>query len=282
MFEGKEKLDRLVKFGRICAAAAMLAMVSACATPPTDPEARKAYEDANDPLEPFNRAMFGLHNTIDMIAIKPTAATYDAVVPEFVKDMFSNFLTHLQQPIVFANALLQGNLDAAEDTLGRFMFNTIAGVGGLFDPASGAGIPEHDEDFGQTLAVWGVPETPYLFIPLLGPTTVRDGTGILVDYYADPFNRWAWNTDREGWPLGRSAAVGFDFRARNLQKLDELEKTSIDFYATIRSIYRQQRRDAIRNGAQPENLDDPYLADDGNDDLFEDPAQLDQEQVSMN
>lgn len=161
------------------------------------------------------------------------------------------------------------------------MFNTIAGVGGLFDPASGAGIQKHDEDFGQTLAVWGVPETPYLFIPLFGPTTVRDGAGSLVDYYADPFNRWAWNTDRDGLPLGRSAAEGFNFRARNLKKLDELEKTSLDFYATIRSIYRQQRRDAVHNGV-PQELDDPYLADDSNENLFDDPASPDKDQVSMN
>lgn len=281
MFEGNENLDRFKKFGRLCAAAILLASVSACATPPTDPEALKAYEDANDPLEPFNRTMFGLHNTVDAIAIKPTAAAYDAVVPEFIQDMFSNFLTHLKQPIVFANSLLQGNVEAAGDTLGRFMFNTFAGVGGLFDPASGAGIKKYNEDFGQTLAVWGVPETPYLFIPLFGPTTVRDGVGSVVDYYADPFNHWAWNTDRDGWPIGRSAAEGFDFRARNLEKLDELEKTSIDFYATIRSIYRQQRRDAVYNGV-PQDLDDPYLADDGNDDLFEDPASVTPDQVSMN
>ena len=262
------------KIGRLVASAILVVGLSACATPPTDPEALKAYNEANDPLEPFNRAMFGLNNTIDAIAVKPAASAYDKVMPVFVKDMVTNFLTNLKQPIVAINSLLQGNPEAMGDSLGRFMFNTVAGVGGLFDPASEAGVPKHQEDFGQTLAVWGVEEGAYLVLPILGPTTVRDGAGKAVDYVADPVNYWIRHNDRDSLVTARAGAEFFDFRARNLDELDRLEETSIDFYATIRSIYRQQRRQLIKN--EELDLEDPELGSEesdlsSEDSLYDDP-----------
>ncbi|RED54136.1 MlaA family lipoprotein [Aestuariispira insulae] len=263
------------KIGQLAAAAILALGLSGCATPPTDPEALKAYEEANDPLEPFNRAMFGLNNTIDTIAVKPTASAYDKVMPEFIKNMVTNFLTNLKQPVIAANSLLQGNPEAMGDSLGRFFFNTLAGAGGLFDPASGAGVPKHQEDFGQTLAVWGVEEGAYLVLPIFGPTTVRDGAGRLVDYAADPVNYWIRHNDRDSLVTARAGAEFMDFRARNLDEIDRLEETSIDFYATIRSIYRQQRRQLINN--EELDLQDPELGTQGTDlsideDLYDDPA----------
>ena len=271
------------KIGRAIAAAVMLAGISACATPPTDPEALKAYNEANDPLEPFNRAMFGLNNTIDAIAIKPTASAYRNVVPVFMQDMVTNFLTNLKQPVVALNSLLQGDPQAMGDSLGRFVFNSIAGAGGFFDPASDAGVPKHEEDFGQTLAVWGVGEGAYLVLPLLGPTTVRDGTGRVVDHVVDPINyAIRHGMDEEDLVLARAGAEALDFRQRNLDELDRLEETSIDFYATIRSIYRQQRRQLINN--EDVDLEDPAFTNEsdvsGDADLYDDPDDLDTDEVS--
>ena len=272
------------KIGRAVVAAVMLAGVSACATPPTDPEALKAYNEANDPLEPFNRAMFGLNQTIDAIAIKPTASAYKNVVPIFVQDMVTNFLTNLKQPVVALNSLLQGDPQAMGDSLGRFVFNTVAGAGGFFDPASDAGVPKHEEDFGQTLAVWGVSEGAYLVLPILGPTTVRDGAGRVVDYAGDPMNTFLRTaTDSDSVIFARTAAEALDFRQRNLDELDRLEETSIDFYATIRSIYRQQRRQLINN--EDVDLEDPAFTNEsdvsGDVDLYEDPDDVSTDEVSV-
>lgn len=271
------------KIGRAIVAAVMLAGISACATPPTDPEALKAYNEANDPLEPFNRAMFGLNNTIDAIAIKPTANAYRHVVPNFMQDMVTNFLTNLKQPVVALNSLLQGDPDAMGDSLGRFVFNTIAGAGGFFDPATSASMPKHEEDFGQTLAVWGVSEGAYLVLPILGPTTVRDGAGRVVDHVVDPVNYFIrQSSDRDSLVLVRAGAEALDFRQRNLEELDRLEETSIDFYATIRSIYRQQRRQLIDN--EDADLEDPAFTNDsdvsGDTDLYDDPDDLGADEVS--
>jgi phospholipid-binding lipoprotein MlaA len=143
--------------------------------------------------------------------------------------------------------MLQGEFDRAEDTFGRFMVNTVVGIGGLFDAATGLGLEYHNEDVGQTLAVHGVGDGPYLMLPLFGPSNVRDGTGRIVEWLIDPVNIIARNQGREDLLLVRSAADAVDARYRNLDLIDDLQYNSLDFYAAVRSFYRQKRKKDISN-----------------------------------
>jgi phospholipid-binding lipoprotein MlaA len=171
--------------------------------------------------------------------------TYRDLVPSFVRDMVRNFLENLRTPQVLGNDLLQGDLAGAGDTTLRFVANTTIGLGGLFDimPAR-----RRWEDFGQTLGVWGLGEGFYVVLPVLGPSSVRDAVGLAVDTFTDPIYWWARNTDREEITWARTGVTGLDTRTQNLETLDEIERTAIDFYATLRSAYRQRRIDEIRDG----------------------------------
>lgn len=228
----------------------MLAVsVAACATPPEDPEERAAYEAVNDPLEPVNRVVFDFNLFVDEYVLRPVAKAYEFIFPNLVRDSVRNFLRHLKTPVILANDLMQGEVERAGDTMGRFMFNTIAGAG-FFDPAAEAGVLYHEEDFGQTLAVWGVDSGPYLMLPFLGPSTFRDTGGMVADNFLKPTTYWADNSSRDwaeysGIILGVTEAV--DTRSRNYQQLEDLQETSLDFYATVRSLYRQQREALIEN-----------------------------------
>jgi phospholipid-binding lipoprotein MlaA len=167
---------------------------------------------------------------------------------------------------VLANDLLQGEFDRAEKTLGRFMLNTILGAGGFVDVATMVGMPErHDEDFGQTLAVYGIGDGPYLMLPLLGPSNPRDATGRLVDLLFDPLFFLA-PTDVN---YGRFGAEVVTFREQNIETIDELERSSLDLYAATRTLVRQLRANEIRNGAPAPIEDiydeDIYQLDDGDD-----------------
>jgi len=228
----------------------MVGLVAGCAQVPEDPDARAAYDARNDPLEEVNRAVFGLNMTIDRVVLRQFAAAYREL-PDLVKDSVRNFLRHLKTPVILANNILQGDQQGASDTLGRGLINTL-GLG-LFDLANGNGngIAYRDEDFGQTLAVWGVASGPYLQLPLLGPSNVRDTSGKVVDLFFDPFNWWDFNSDSDApgaWAFGRTVVEAVDSRSRNLKQIEDLETTSLDFYATVRSLYRQQRANMISNG----------------------------------
>ena len=223
--------------------------VAGCATPPKDdPEALTEYQKLNDPIEPTNRAIFEFNLGLDRFLIKPVTGAYRAIAPQPVRDGVHNFLQNLRAPVIFANDLLQGEPGRAGKTLARFVVNTTLGVAGFGDPAQAMGIEEHDEDFGQTLAVWGVGEGPYVMLPLFGPSNPRDITGKVVDFFLDPINWWASNTENDWVPITRAVVSGIDARDQLWNVLDDLERTSIDFYAAIRSLYRQRRLDEIRNG----------------------------------
>lgn len=225
-----------------------LGLLSGCATPPEDPQARADFEAMNDPLEPVNRAMFELHQIIDHFLLKPAAFTYSMLIPDPVRTGIRNALVNLKSPIIFGNDLLQGETARAGDTAGRFAINSTLGVLGVFDVADRwFDMPGHTEDFGQTLAVWGSGEGPYLFVPIFGPSNPRDLTGFAVDSIADPLNWYLNNTHREGWVYARTAVTGIDSRAELMGTLDSLEKSSLDFYVTLRSVYRQRRVDEINN-----------------------------------
>jgi phospholipid-binding lipoprotein MlaA len=147
--------------------------------------------------------------------------------------------------VIFANDLMQGSLPRAGITIKRFAINSTAGVGGLFDVADRLGLRYHDDDFGLTLAVWGVGEGPYLVAPILGPSNPRDLTGYGVDSVMDP---WGWILPGrfDYLKVIRAAAAGIDLRARNLDTLEQIQKGALDYYATLRSLYRQHRRDQIK------------------------------------
>lgn len=232
--------------------------LAGCATrpPADDPDAVAAYEEANDPLEPFNRYMFEINYALDETLGKALAGWYYVALPDFAQDGVHNAILNLRSPVVLINDLLQGETDRAGETAGRFLINTTLGLGGLIDVAEEMGLEYHDEDFGQTLAVAGVEEGPYLMLPLLGPSNARDATGRVLDLLFDPLTYLTFGTNLAyvtEISTARGVAGPLDLRARNLETLDEIRKGSLDYYATIRSLYRQDRADEIRNGAPPPN-----------------------------
>jgi phospholipid-binding lipoprotein MlaA len=212
---------------------------------------RPAQDDAeagpNDPLESINRPIFSFNKALDDYALKPAAKGYRTVLPEPVRDGIRNFLNNLRTPIILANDALQGNGERAGQTFARFWMNTVMGLGGLIDVAGMHGIPFHDEDFGQTLAVWGVPEGPFLMLPVFGPSNPRDAVGLGVEFVADPVDRMLRGKDLDYLVYVRGGVNAVDARSRNIETFDKIEATSLDYYATIRSLYRQRRASQIRN-----------------------------------
>lgn len=236
------------RIARMIASAACIGMLAAgCATPPpaSDQAAVAAFNEANDPYEPFNRAMLEFNLALDKAILKPVAYVYKEAVPDPLQINVTNFLANLRGPVIFANDLLQGEFERAGNTLLRFAMNSTIGILGINDFAGEAGIVGHTEDFGQTLATWDVDDGPYLVLPVFGPSNPRDGVGILADSLMDPFT---WLTPFE-FRIGRTVGTAVDRRARNYDQINDLEKNSLDFYAAIRSLYRQRRVDEIRNGA---------------------------------
>lgn len=215
-------------------------------------------DDVNDPFEGWNRGVFAVNLALDKVIVRPIAIVYRAVLPEFARGGIANFLHNLRSPVIFANDLLQGDFDRAGNTMARFMINSTIGIGGVLDVAQEFGEPMHDEDFGQTLAVWGMGEGPYVYMLVLGPSNLRDLVGFGVDFALDPLTWVNWGDDDwEYFPYYRYGLTALDIRARNLETLDDLEETSVDFYAALRSLYRQHRDDEIRNNQQDlENLPD--------------------------
>lgn len=235
--------------GTLMLSAALSAALGACTTLPNGPS-----DPENDPWEGFNRSMHTVNETLDKAILKPVARGYVTVVPDGGQWMLSNFFTNISQPVTIVNTALQGKFKASLQSLGRFSLNLVLGLGGLFDPASDAGLPLHTEDFGQTLAVWGWSDSRYLVLPLVGAGTVRDslgqgvrnggalaGTGGL-----DPV---AWYASDRGnyFPLAMSFVVR---RAEFLPITDQYEN-EFDTYALIRSAYLQRREFDIYDGSPP-------------------------------
>jgi phospholipid-binding lipoprotein MlaA len=215
-------------------------LLGGCATP-ADPAG------VNDPYEATNRAIFDFNLSIDRTFLKPTAERYQTYVPETVRDSVRSTLDNLHAPVVVANDLLQAEPGRAGTMTGRFLINSTLGLGGLFDVATRFGIEAHDEDFGQTLGVWGVGDGPYLMLPLLGPSNPRDAAGRGVDVALDPVTYIKFKR-HVMWEGVRMYLNIVDTRSRSLETLDGIERNSIDFYATVRSLYRQNRAYQIRNG----------------------------------
>ena len=213
-----------------------LAALAGCASAPSQV----------DPLEPANRAMFEVHEVADKYVMKPVVDVYTAVVPKLVRTGVSNFFNNFDDLFSGINALLQGKPDKAGNDFGRVLVNTFV-LGGIFDVASDLGIERGGEDFGQTFGVWGFPQGPYLFVPIIGPTTVRDGTGLLVRIYVGPVGFIPDVPVRNS--LYGVGAV--DLRAQATDAISIADTASLDKYIFIRNAYLQRRRYLVYDGNAP-------------------------------
>jgi phospholipid-binding lipoprotein MlaA len=248
---------------RSLAACCALLLLAGCAT--------TGEPHPADPWEPGNRKVFAVNQAIDRATLKPVAKAYESTLPKWMRNSVTNFFKNLDMPITIANQLLQGKpKQAAQDTL-RFAMNTTLGIGGLFDPASDANLPVHDEDFGQTLGRWGVPPGPFLMLPLLGPSHVRDLPSNVFNRFLQPF--YWYNYGNERWiSLGLSIV---DMRAR-LLPLDATLARTYDPYGFIRDAYMQRRLYQVWDGNIPERFLPPP-EEDFEEDFEGEPATLDEE-----
>lgn len=200
------------------------------------------YEgNINDPIEPFNRAVFQFNRAVDFLILKPVTSAYTFIFPQFVQNAVTSFLTNLGTPIVMLNTALQGDWTGFETSLHRLVINTTLGMGGLNDVASDLHIRPVKADFGQTLGKWGVGHGFYLVLPIIGPSSLRDGGGRVVDAYADPYNIAFMDSETE-WPIyARAGLTVIDARARYGEDYDQIMHNAVDPYVTFRSIYAQNR-----------------------------------------
>lgn len=246
----------------------VLALItSGCAARSSNPaqnpeQTPPAAEEFNDPFEDTNRAIFRFNQKVDHAVLVPVAKAYRNVLPEPVRDSVRDFLNNLDAPLIFANDALQGEFGLAKNTLARFVIDSTIGMAGLVDVAGRWGIPYHDQDLGVTFGVWGIASGPYLVIPILGPSDPRDLGGKVAQGFGDPWNRLAGNNNLLWVTFVRGGVAGIDTRSRYIESLADIERTSLDYYATIRSLYRQRRAALIEHNRQnlPPN---PGLSENG-------------------
>jgi phospholipid-binding lipoprotein MlaA len=202
----------------------------------------------------MNRGTYEFNQGVDRAILKPLAEGYRLVLPEVVQTGVRNFFANLQDPWIALNQLLQGKVDEALSDAWRFIANSTFGIGGIFDIATDMRMPKHNEDFGQTLAVWGVDFGPYLVIPILGPSSVRDGTGIAVAtqaYLPWQLPKWLDVDHRVAWQNSLTTLDLIQTRARLLDVTNVLEEAALDRYAFVRNAYFQRRRNLIYDGNPP-------------------------------
>jgi phospholipid-binding lipoprotein MlaA len=227
---------------RALVSVAVAALVAGCAAAPSKV----------DPLEPMNRALYSVHDVVDTNVVKPIAQAYVDVIPQLARTGVANVFNNIDDLFSAVNGLLQGKPDKAGNDLGRVMLNSLFGVGGLFDLASMIGIERGNEDFGQTFGVWGLPQGPYLFVPLFGPTTVRDGSGVLVRIAVGPVGFLPDASVRNSlYGLGY-----VDLRAQALGAGELVDTAALDRYLFIRNAYLQRRRYLVNDGKPPPDLED--------------------------
>jgi phospholipid-binding lipoprotein MlaA len=235
---------KIVSMAGAIAAAAMLA---GCA-------AQQRAPSPLDPIEPVNRAVFEFNETADRFVFKPVAQGYKFVLPEVVRTGVTNFFANLADPWIAVNQLLQGKVELALSDGWRFITNSTLGLGGIFDIATDMGLPKHNEDFGQTLGVWGFDTGAFLVLPILGPSSVRDGIGLIADTYGFlPWRLpdWLDFNHRVAWQNSLSALDFVNIRANLLDATDLLEDAALDRYAFIRDAYFQRRRNLVYDGNPP-------------------------------
>lgn len=256
------KYTKNFKLLALCAAAALSIAVAGCSsTGGVNKEAvTVGDETVSDPFEGTNRVILSVNESVDKAVIEPVARGYRYVAPKPVRQGVRNFLRNLKSPVIMGNELLQGDFEGLANATGRLVINTLLGVGGIFDVADQGGIPYEPEDFGQTLAVWGVGNGPYIVIPLLGPSTLRDGTGLLVDSFLDPVRIYMFSHDLEWLHYTRVGVSVIDQREELLDVIDDLRRNSFDYYAAVRSAYYQRRQALVRD-MDPESASGPDIPD---------------------
>ena len=214
-------------------------LLTACASIPPGSTA-----DPRDPFERYNRAMFSFNKTVDDKVIKPVATGYVNVIPELIRTAIGNFFGNIGDVWTAVNNYLQGKPREGTSDVARVVLNSTFGIVGLIDVATPAGLVQHDEDFGQTLGVWGVKSGPYLVLPIFGASTVRDGLARPVDLYADPINQ----IDTVRVENSARALRLVDDRAALLESTNMMEDAALDPYLFVRDAYLQRRESRIRDG----------------------------------
>jgi phospholipid-binding lipoprotein MlaA len=223
---------------------------SACATSSSREASADDADSDNDPAEGVNRTIFKANLAVDRAVMKPVARAYTDHVPDVVQTGVRNVVQNLKEPAVAVNDLLQGNVDNAWQSVQRLTVNSTIGVAGIVDVATKWGLPPHKADFGQTLAVWGVGEGPYIQLPLLGPSNPRDAVGTAVDMALNPLT-FVGGAPATYAGVATGGANAVDKRAQHLDDLDALERNSLDYYASLRSVYRQHREAEINAAKGP-------------------------------
>ena len=233
-------------FPRLCAQAlallAVAVLASGCAT-----TRQSSTRDPRDPLEGWNRSVYNFNTSVDNAVAQPVARAYAKVTPKPVRSGIANFLGNIAYPGVVLQDLLQAKPQQFLHDTGRLLVNTTVGIGGLFDPATRVGLQANNEDFGQTFGRWGIPPGPYLMLPLLGPSTLRDGVGMVGDHFAQP--ETYYKNKPVGWGLSGMRLV--ERRAQLLGTEAALERY-MDPYAFVRNSYLQRRIFLIYDGNPPD------------------------------
>ena len=241
----------MVYFRYIANFLVVILVLQGCATKP--PEQNLSSIDSNisfekinktsnlDPLEPVNRIVFSFNAIFDKTVVRPISIFYRIVVPGFVRNRITYSLNNLGMPVTAMNNILQGELSKAGIATSRFLINSTFGILGFFDPASSLGLVSENEDFGQTLAVWGVPSGPYIVIPFLGPSSPRNFAGLFSTSLLDPMYQVGNSANQSAYRSYRMGVGAVDFRSQNIEILDDLQNNSLDYYAAVRSFYNQSR-----------------------------------------
>ena len=215
-------------------------------TTPSDYNASNVDKEIFDPFEPVNRVIFQFNNVADKVALEPVAKGYRKL-PAPVQTGVGNFFSNLKLPLVIVNQFLQGQFSNAASSTGRLIVNSTIGIGGLLDVAEKMGMEEKQEDFGQTLAVWGMKEGPYLILPIFGPSNLRDTAGMFITSATDPTNLYLADQGEGEWIAYRTAGTAVNRRSKIIDEVNTLRENSVDYYAAVRSSYYQNRDAAIKN-----------------------------------
>ena len=223
-------------------AAVALSLLGGCAT----------TNNPRDPIEPVNRAVYQFNDAVDQVLFKPAAEVYRAVFPDFVRTGVGNFFSNINDVLVALNNLLQGKFVNAVSDAGRVVVNTTIGLLGVLDVATNMGLEKHNEDFGQTMGYWGIGDGPFLMLPIVGPSNLRDGLGRIVDYKTDPITYV--HSMRARNILWGTRAISQ--RADLLDTSKILETAALDPYEFLRDAYIQRRRNLVHDGSPPADKDD--------------------------
>ncbi len=230
------------KLASVLGLAAFLTLAG-CATPPPDddPDAVADFKQTNDPLEPMNRDLFQFNDWLYENGLTPAAKVYRAILPRWGRDRVADFLANLRSPVILINDILQGNFTRGGVTITRFVLNSTFGVGGIMDVSTPMGIPGHVADAGETLAVWGIGDGPYLVLPLFGPSNIRDGIGLGIDSTLDPLSYYLSDNHMRWLATTRFLLSGLSAYESYMDNLEDVKRTSLDYYSAMRSLSRQRR-----------------------------------------